>query len=240
MKKKYATWMILLVVSLANVCVTYSLIMLGLSFVNPSSFSMPSGALYTSMLVILSIMWIVSFKLIPQVSPSDAIAKLRGLKTRNTTMVLWHLFLIGMLFWPLLAVTLFKGIKYKKHKVVSIKFDTNKWYTITLRPENFEEDEDGSNISVDDFRRCFAVIKDGKKKECLIKDNESLSYLRLKYSEEEILRTFGFLGGYKKKDSLLSALGLSRCPLKEKTSDVLGLDINLVKDSDVIDYIHYI
>lgn len=239
--KKLKIRLILLAFSIANVWTIFTMIYFATSALGLTQYTISfdyAGIIFSG---IAYAVWLFSFKLMPQIDVTDAVLRYKFLSTvrpfRRFMMALWHQIWTAFLFLPLAIKYLVLGIKYRKTVIVGVSFVGNEWNSIVLKKSEFEEYEN-RGVSREDFEEHFIVVNNV----CVIANEESASFLSLRYSNEQILKSFGYFGGLKDEDkttmsyAIKSMFGYNTCPIIAKAIEKLGSGHSDV--STVANYVH--
>lgn len=241
--KKFYIRLILLLFCVANIWTVFTIFYFPLHFAGLLDFTISfdyTGIVFTA---IAYIFWLASFKLMPKVDVTDVVLRRKYITRirplRRFLLGIWYQIWTSFLFLPLSLKYLVLGFKYRNCVVMGASFDDRQWYSIVLKHSEFRE-YDNRGMSKSDLDEYFIVVNGV----CVIKDSESASYLSLKYTDEQILRSFGYFGGLKEEDkhSLLhavkAAFGYEECPLTRKAMD--RLQTTNVTPNIVCDHVYYI
>ena len=234
--KRVISWAIISLISWANVWSLYFLVGMIVELACP-----PLGYLSTNTYVISSYgvalaIWLTGFKVLPTVSITEAVGKVRRLQ--NTRVMLYTL-AITVMFWPMTAQLIYKAIRYRKVRGFGATFGsvyTSKYYTVTLSANWFQPPVEGVGLTKEELDE-YMLLDQG---EYIIKDSEALTYLLVSHSPNEIAKSFGYFGGHGDDDTGLSLFDFVKCPLRAEAANCLGQSYDETTEDEVSKYLHFI
>jgi len=233
--------LIVFVVACANVWVTFCIGYILYHAIFKQSFQLPfeNNFLPTMATSVACVVWVFSFKIIPDITISDGVGKYKSITQvkhpGRALIAIMQMIRMLIIFVPVPIAYLAVGIRNRKCCCIMADLRVNR-YTIELRKANLKHDND-NYITQEDFEEHFVCDNKGA---CIIKNTDSLTYLLLTYNKENILRSFGYLEerDFNNIPRYLLSMFDAPCPVTRKIQHETGQE-DLTVDQ-VLNYVKFI